>query len=190
MKKTHVESDPANNPRDGESTANPAGGSRRRLLRALGKSGGVAVAALLAGRWRTPVVRSVMLPAHAQTSAGGCVVSVEFEYDPDVDVTYNISIVISGTGGSTRLAGQNGSVTGEGGTATVSGSSIFPPGTYTGALYLSETATTNPGFAYTANASCCDQRTGTNGRGDTSGQLALGGFVIRDDGTCEVVSSD
>lgn len=42
--------------------------SRRRLLKVLGASGGVVVAATLPKNWSTPVVESVVLPAHAQTT--------------------------------------------------------------------------------------------------------------------------
>lgn len=64
-----------------ESQLNPLGPARRKLIRALGGAGGTILGASLVSGWRKPVVESVILPAHAQTSGCrdvGWTVSVEF----------------------------------------------------------------------------------------------------------------
>lgn len=43
--------------------------SRRRLIQALATGGGVAA---LPTEWKSPIIDSVMLPAHAQTTTTGC----------------------------------------------------------------------------------------------------------------------
>jgi len=65
-KKAHLENTQSS-PELDESTLNSAGGARRKLVQALGGAGGVVGGLLLTG-WRKPVVESVILPAHAQTT--------------------------------------------------------------------------------------------------------------------------
>ena len=44
---------------------------RRKLVRTVATTGGVAATGFLGGAWVKPVVESVVLPAHAQTTGGG-----------------------------------------------------------------------------------------------------------------------
>jgi len=50
------------------SSLHEAGSARRRLVRALGGSSGLALAGLIAGGWKKPVVDATLLPAHADSS--------------------------------------------------------------------------------------------------------------------------
>ncbi len=58
--------------------------ARRRLLRNLGRGAG-ATAALLPVVWSRPLVETVVLPAHAETSPAGCTVRIVWFNDSSED---------------------------------------------------------------------------------------------------------
>ncbi|MDZ7842304.1 MAG: hypothetical protein U5R46_16015 [Gammaproteobacteria bacterium] len=58
--------------------------ARRRLLRTLGRGAG-ATAALLPVVWSRPLVDTVVLPAHAETSPAGCTVRIVWFNDSNDD---------------------------------------------------------------------------------------------------------
>lgn len=62
--------DSTKNPEDkiDESQFNSAGAARRRLICALGGTSGAVLGGALMSGWQKPIVESVLIPAHAQTS--------------------------------------------------------------------------------------------------------------------------
>lgn len=88
----------------GKTTDNPAAPARRRLLRALGGGGTTAPGALSSPQWTRPLVKAVVLPAHAQTSLVettdpvGCAVALTVDFLPGPSQTgYSLSAVVDGT---------------------------------------------------------------------------------------------
>ncbi|MCK5360195.1 MAG: twin-arginine translocation signal domain-containing protein [Gammaproteobacteria bacterium] len=76
--------------KDTKTTSN----TRRKALKAIG-AGGV-IAGTIPGSWTTPVVKSVLLPAHAQTSAPACSTSGPCQSGMSVNI---LSAVVVGSGG-------------------------------------------------------------------------------------------
>lgn len=67
---------------------------RRRLLKLLAAGGAVTAASMLPGKWSSPVIKTGVLPAHAQVTPGRfevrCNTGFEFE-DDEVNVTFFLS---------------------------------------------------------------------------------------------------
>ena len=86
--------------RTSDSISNPRAGARRNLLRTIGGSGAVAVGAMTAG-WQTPIVKSVILPAHAQGSPQSsnvisCPVTIRVDGDTPGNGPYTITLGVTG----------------------------------------------------------------------------------------------
>lgn len=169
----------------------PPGAARRRLLRAISGSGGAALGVLLASRWHKPIVKSVVLPAHAETSPGeavGCLITVLVDVDGTVFST--------GTDGTIGIFAESGGATTEMGSvlvpdtatqASLIASSVFPPGNYEVNAGVSR-----PGNSFqfwTVNWSCCDA---TESQVSSFGSSSDGLSTIADigdDGECELNSA-
>lgn len=155
---------------------NPRGAARRRLLRAIGKSGGLAIGSLLAANWVKPVVKSVMLPAHAQTSLGGCPIEVFGSVQPSSSAPFSLSVVV----GNTVLNSVSGSIS----STSLSGSGSFPPGSYAAGLVISQGST--QGLALTELVSCCGASNGAMGGVFNTTAAIVHLVTISDDGECTV----
>lgn len=157
---------------------NPRGAARRRLLRAVGKSGGLAIGGLLAANWIKPVVRSVLLPAHAQTSPGGCPIGVTATLIPSGPYAYSMAVLVSDTVLVTA--------SGVSGVSTVAaGSSIFPPNTYFAAVSVQQAE--NQFIFGSISGSCCDVTASTQTINNSGTDLYAALLVnIADDGECFV----
>lgn len=70
--------------------------TRRRLLSVLGSGSGMALLAALPHKWAKPVVDSVVLPAHAQTSSG--VVCNAGSIDSSTNDEEGVAIIFDGDG--------------------------------------------------------------------------------------------
>jgi hypothetical protein len=111
--------------------------NRRKLLKALGASGGaLALSTMLPASWIKPMVRVGVLPAHAQTSSGfasytenfpaGSSGSYETRSIPDGATALRVTVA-----GGSGAAGQNGAAGGDGGivTATIGIGTVITAGT-------------------------------------------------------------
>ncbi|MGA8261202.1 MAG: hypothetical protein WB783_13395 [Arenicellales bacterium] len=147
------------------------------MLTALGASGGAVVSALLGSPWRKPMVRAVVLPAHAETSpVAGCSVSVSAAVLPVDAVAYSASVFV----GTKVLA-----MTATSGVSTLfAGSSSFPPGIYSAGLSVQQGTTQSVSWSVTF--SCCNHSTSVSSpetASDFSAEVPV--HVIGDDGECE-----
>lgn len=166
---------------------------RRRLLEILGKSSGATAAVALPTVWVKPVVNSVLLPAHAQTSP---------DEDEDEDSTPTCEV-------GTTLANESQlmeddvciAVTPEEDTPgqcvsgdTISGDLDLPPGTYSVVVTV-QLASDNTNEDFSGTVTCCggDSSTfsGVYARTDTDTEPASSAFtvasvVIDDDGDCTI----
>lgn len=147
--------------------------SRRRLLRAIG-GGGLTLGVVVASKWHEPVVKSVVLPAHAQTSGVGCVVTLEIAVGAEASSTYAVTTGITGPA-STTLTGSS----------TFSGSAFLEPGTYFPGFIVTGTATNT--YFFGLAGSCCDQSTsGTDVTSGLTGFEANLSLIVSDDGHCSI----
>lgn len=172
-----------------EPAANPAAGPRRRLLRALGGSGGVVLGTILASKWHKPVVEAVVLPAHAQTSEAASTVNCP--------ITLTLSqFNASGSGGYTVSLFVGGTVLAEdeviGGTSSsLSGASTFPPGTYSVGLSVEQNDA--PLYYGIFQADCCDAQYVDSGYANSNiASNVLNPqtvFLISDDGECSLAAA-
>lgn len=100
---------------------NKSGNSRRRLLKGIAVGGG-AIAGLkaLPEQWSRPVVNSVLLPVHAQTSGAISFPLGRTVWPVPEGVSQLSFIVLGGSGGAGFMGTNSGSpgTGGEGGTAT------------------------------------------------------------------------
>ena len=86
-------------------------GARRKLLKSLGTAGGVvATSGMLPGQWTKPVVESVLLPAHAQTTQSDvaspagpqCEIRTKFDANFTEPFTNTLTLVV---GDPTQVGG-------------------------------------------------------------------------------------
>lgn len=177
-----------------ESSLRVPGAARRRLLRALGRSGGITVGALLSAPWHKPLVKSVVLPAHGQTSPSepgsepgpvGCPITVDlsfFDRGPGGGIytdPYSLSLFVNDTiVNSTATSGVE--------STSLSGASTFPPGTYSAGLSVDFNDDTDfNAFSFTLDLACCDATEQL--AGSQVGDFATAAeFVVSDDGECAV----
>lgn len=152
-----------------ESQVNPLGAARRKLVRALGGAGGAILAGGMVGAWRKPVVESVILPAHAQTSGCrdvGWTVSVEFPFS-----TGNINIQMwSDTSITNSVFNGVGSASLSLSTTLNTGSAV-PFGAL---LFWTNAAMASVGtLTMDLTVTCCNNTyvTGTTAAGSTGGSL-------------------
>lgn len=163
--------------------------SRRKLLKSIAAGSGAIVAGKsLPDSWSRPVVDSVMLPAHAQTSACTTInVTLAFtrsgeaggEWEYEIFLASNLGVPIESEDGGISTLNQTDSYT-------------FAPGQYL--LYGGSLGGAAPGSSVTVemSVSCCD---GTPvifsswsvspgpGGDDDDGCVLI---TIGDDGTCQV----
>jgi hypothetical protein len=177
-----------------DSDPNPTGAARRRLFRALGKSGAAALGGLLVSRWQKPIVETVLLPAHAQTSRTemtgpgspiGCVVTLAVTLLPSGTFGYTAEVVARDTNGVTTTLNSSNFPSGS---AVLSGATSLPPGSYDGIF-----AVTHGGsqpWSYTFEFSCCDTFSDLpSALASTVTSYGLGlHAILADDGTCAVTS--
>lgn len=170
-----------------EPAANPAAGPRRRLLRALGGSGGVVLGTILASKWHKPVVEAVLLPAHAQTSeaapTANCSITLTLSQFNVSGSDHSASLYVGGTVLGETIVGN--------GSGSVSGSSTFPPGTYPVGLSVEQNGA--PLYYGIFQAECCDVQYSDSGYANSSlGANVLNaetGFLISDDGECSLAAA-
>lgn len=174
---------PQKNIKAGVSIANPSGAARRRLLRAIGGSGSVAVGAIMTSQWQKPVIEAVILPAHAQTSiepVANCPITVNVgSFSQSSPQAYTLSVYVSNGSGTTVM---NELISSGFASVSLSGSSTFPVGAYGAGMAFSRGASANYGFAYTA--SCCSATLNANGGGIQQNLDFPLSLVIPDDGQC------
>lgn len=179
-----------NSGKDGAGGANPLGASRRRLLRAIGGSGGIALTTVLSSQWAKPVVKSVLLPAHAQTTSSNepCPISMEATFGPTSDnsgaLAYSVSLAVFEPGGGTTFLGQ--STEGTGGSVTLAGSATFPPAAGSYSLGMEFAGAELASYSAALNASCCDESRASPDIGFigfVTGSSSLR-FVTIDNGSC------
>jgi hypothetical protein len=172
-----------------ETTANLRAVARRRLLRALGGSGGAVLGTVLTSSWHKPVVEAVLLPAHAQTSettATNCPVTLTLSgFNDTGSAAYSLSLFV----GDTVLAATTFDSTVSAG--SVSGSSTFPPGAYVAGVSLESDGI--PLYSGIFRAECCDGLYTDSGAVNASvggGEVldAQTGLFISDDGECSIIS--
>lgn len=191
--KNETDKGPELSEQPGVSTSNPVASSRRRLLRAVGASGGATVGMVLASRWQRPVVESVLLPAHAQTTSkpddndngndpdpGGCTISVAATVDHGDVFTVELVVAPNGGGGSTTVA----SLITEDDNVTLAGSTTVPPGTYDVFGTISHPSSSFVTFTFAA--SCCLATTEATGN-DETGQSLGTFFATVGSGDCSFV---
>ncbi|MFZ0487164.1 MAG: hypothetical protein WAL83_09205 [Arenicellales bacterium] len=179
---------------DGSSSANPRAAGRRRLLRAMGGSGGVVLTTILSSRWVRPVVKSVVLPAHAQISPSNepCLVSLEATFGPtssnSAALAYSVSLAVYDPSGGTSFLGQSAESTG--GSVTLAGDSTFPPAAGSYSLGLVFSAGSLASFAAAFNASCCDESRASPDIGYIGFVTAISSlrYVTIDDGSCSFLN--
>jgi hypothetical protein len=165
----------------GDSPSRTTPAAKRRLLRALGGTGGIALGVLLGARWHKPVVKAVVLPAHAQASPVeemGCLISVSAAVRFVSAGVGTMQIVAQDGSGSTEL----GNVEIQGST-TLLGSSTFPTGTYTVGVAMS-----TGGIARSLDVSwsCCDDTASANLTPSDGGATLFRSADISDDAQCEL----
>lgn len=178
---------------DLDSSSNEAGAVRRRLLRSLGGAGGLAVGTFVTG-WTKPVVESVVIPAHAQTTTIG---------DDNGPAVCN-TLSIAGTGSYTLTGSSFDSLTlgvTISGSATVyestyelpfsfdhSDSFSLPPGSYNMVLGTTRGIISTGVAEY--SISCCNNdlevSTNLSGAGSDSGSFASLSVIMGDDGECSI----
>lgn len=130
--------------------------SRRKLLKSIAAGSGAIVAGKsLPENWKKPVVDSVLLPAHAQTSPGRSFFSVDF---PRVQTT----LCLSAVEGSASLTGNIGG-------AAITIPNIPVPGSISGdvsgtnyTITLSNLTGTSPNRSITVDISLSGNVTGTD----------------------------
>lgn len=190
--KTQAVSPDGKNDHSRQSPPNPSGAARRRLLRAVGGSGGVALGVLLAGQWQKPIVKAVVLPAHAQTSpveTVGCLITVlaDLEGVATGSADGTMQIFVQDGGGSTELGSVLVPFTASAASLLVS--SMFPPGTYD--VIAGVTRQSGSVQNWTVNWSCCDaslSSASTFGGVTAPSDNLLAVAEINDDGQCELNS--
>ncbi|HSH42045.1 MAG TPA: hypothetical protein VK973_07970 [Arenicellales bacterium] len=167
-----------------EPTANPAAGPRRRLLRALGGSGGVVLGTILASKWHKPVVEAVVLPAHAQTSAveatASCAITLSVpSFNVSTAVANSLSLFVNGSVLGSVVHVYDG--TNSPYSTSLAASSTFPPGTYTAGLSVVQDSA-QPYYAE-LEVECCETSFATSGYDNVGTAPPL---VISDDGECSL----
>jgi hypothetical protein len=185
--------------REGESVYNPAAAGRRRLLRAIGASGGVvAFAALTAPQWVKPVINAVLVPAHAQLSGCGDVVALIIEtQDSSSCLATGITLEAALLSGTVTVTGRGGDT---GGCKRFTVTLPHAPGTALASYFVvggfnSDTAAPPP-WTMTVSSTlqaCCHQVTGERAftlplPGTTPGEY--GAIDIGVDGSCSLVQID
>ena len=151
-------------------SSNPSGAARRKLLRKVRIGGGVALGAIIAKGWHTPVVQSAILPAHAQSSgnlgsppvANSCPVIVNVIHTDDFQNQDSYSFqgaigsigffppaLVSGTGFT-------------GGSSVASGSATFDPVGYVFDLVHTPAFSSVASATYSLTISCCNDSLVTN----------------------------
>ncbi|MEM7193897.1 MAG: hypothetical protein AAF402_03040 [Pseudomonadota bacterium] len=191
---------------------NPSGSAKRKLIRTIAGSGGLAMGGLVASGWKKPVIESLVIPAHASTSpdTGGGPGEGTNTTNPPGDSTTNppattepfcpVSFSVSGFAQEVRVAlivgGQQlGSADqGSSGFYTITGSSTFDPGTYDIDLtaVIGDSNSFNFFNSNVANVTCCDE-TGVVLFGEPTGFFVttrVNGFSrleISPQGVCSIV---
>lgn len=124
---------------------------RRRLLEILGKGSGATAAVVLPTVWMKPVVNSVLLPAHAQTSPDedededstpNCEVATTLNNDSTEDSVFIAVTPQQATPGQEALDGE------------ISGTLDLPPGTYQVVVTV-QLASGNNGEDFSGTVTCC-----------------------------------
>lgn len=171
----------------------PSGAARRRLLRALGGSGGALLGVVLASKWRKPVVEAVVLPAHAQTSglppsaATGCQVTLEATFagvpSGNSNAGRSMTLFVSGANSTTLATGSTAGFD----PLTLSGSSTFPPGSYSAAFSTAHDFLATGSFQL--RVACCDATAVAEFQqlDPDDPSLFWPNIVIDDDGECSFV---
>jgi len=163
-----------------DSLPNPAGAARRRMIRTLGSGGGMALAGIIAGGWKKPVVEAVLLPAHATQSDTS---------QPDCTLFFTNVVSFGGlfTAGIAFDANTVTQVPTDDDQITVTASTIVNANQSN--FYASGLVAISGGgeASQTVSASCC-----TNTFADTA-TITLANFtysveIIYDDGICSIVS--
>lgn len=168
---------------------NPRAAGRRRLLRAIGGSG-VALSAVLTSRWQQPVVETVVLPAHAQTTnanteqsssgpnqnqiaATGCVLSITsiFQAGPatPADQLQTYQIIVQGTSNGSLVTSPVLAQATHSGTGTIALTATLELGDGPASFAFGNLRTMTPAPAnveVTYSAECC-------GGANTSGQITI-----------------
>ena len=192
-----------NNPKQagkvGQTQNNPSARSRRKLLRALGGTGGVALGAIMTSGWEKPLVESALLPAHAESSPSACTSLIDFSSFAPASYasSYVLNALVSNSNGTTAIANANGGFVFPSSTTSVSGSSTFPPGTYmVGVQAFRSTDNFPTNFPFTESmtgaygVSCCDgSNTLFQDSFDEGGTMITDVLPVNitDDGTCELL---
>jgi len=183
---------------EGESVYNPTAAGRRRLMRAIGASGGVAAfAALTAPRWARPVVNAVLLPAHAQLSGCSDVVALIIETeDSSSCLATGITVQAALLSGTVSVSGNG---TYSGGCKRFTVTLPHAPGTALASYFVvggvnSDSTSGAPPWSIMVSSTlqaCCTQVTGEQAFGlprDALTATAVAGGIsgvnISVDGTC------
>lgn len=163
------------------------GRARRRLFRALG-GGGLALGAVVAAGWQRPVVRSVVLPAHAQISPGtgedgpvGCAIAASVDAVPASAGDFTVAVRVFDTDGE---IGTLASMTGNSASTSASGSSTVDIGAYT---FRGDVSVAAGEVSISSNFSCCDDTRELSLSVDTDGSSIFFGFDVTDDGECDLL---
>ncbi len=166
-------------PVDG-SEQNPLATHRRRLIRILALSGGGAVGAVMSSRWETPVIESVLLPAHAQTtvvSAVPCLINIAATVDSGDIFTLALAISSQSGGTPTTLA----STTGDDELISLADTVTLPPGDYEAFFRLTHP---NSGYSYTFAATCCNDNVSFSSEIVGAGSTGAGNTLTLSSGDC------
>jgi hypothetical protein len=174
--------------------------SRRKLLKSIAAGSGAIVAGKsLPEEWKKPVVDSIMLPAHAQTSPAP---SPAPETCSTINVTFSFTTTVIGNGAvgyDIYPAGGGGSIDGDGigffsnDVVNTTYSHTYAPGQYL--VYAAVGGSPGTGsITGTGTVTCCtgDSETILNVdlTGDGVGQTGCALVTIGADGTCTVEPSN
>ena len=100
-----MDKSPGNEGSDSHQATNP---ERRKLLKLLAAGGAVTAASMLPGKWSSPVVKTGVLPAHAQVTPGRYEIQCDPEWfigEGNLGPIYNFSATATDTIANQPLAG-------------------------------------------------------------------------------------